>query len=70
MASVGNVGGDMMNLSVYPFIIRAVTLHGIGSQDFSMEDRIRLWSCLAGDWKPEKLGDIQLYSDLGGIEKF
>lgn len=31
VASVGLVGGDKLNLTVYPFIIRAVSLIGIGS---------------------------------------
>merc|ERR1712224_167492 len=67
VASVGNVGGADMNLSVYPFIIRAVTLHCIGSQDFPMDQRILLWNNLADSWKPENLSDIQKDCTLENI---
>ena len=31
VASVGNIGGNEFNMTVFPFIIRAVTLSGVGS---------------------------------------
>jgi putative YhdH/YhfP family quinone oxidoreductase len=51
----GNVAGANLNLTVYPFILRGITLYGIASQNYPKKDRERIWNKLAGDWKPEQL---------------
>lgn len=58
VASVGNIGGIDIKLTVFPFIIRAVSLHGVGSQNFPMDQRDVLWNNLAKDWKSIRLADI------------
>jgi NADPH:quinone reductase-like Zn-dependent oxidoreductase len=55
VACCGNVASPELQLSVYPFILRAVSLIGISSQDYPDEDRIRVWEKLAGEWKPGQL---------------
>jgi acrylyl-CoA reductase (NADPH) len=47
----GNVISPDMNLTVFPFILRGVTLFGIDSQNCPMPRRIRAWDMLAGQWK-------------------
>ncbi len=54
----GNVASPKLELSIYPFILRGVTLIGIDSQNYPMEYREQVWNKLSGDWKPEKLADI------------
>lgn len=51
----GNVGGAELPLSVYPFILRGVTLAGIDSAQCPMPQRQKIWGKLAKDWKPPVL---------------
>lgn len=53
----GNVSSPKLDLTVFPFILRGVSLIGIDSQNYPMEYRERVWNKLAGDWKPDKLAD-------------
>lgn len=55
VAACGLVGGADLSLTVYPFILRGVTLAGIDSEKCPMPDRRRIWSRLAGDWKLDRL---------------
>ena len=54
----GNVGGAELPLSVYPFILRGVTLAGIDSAQCPMPQRRQIWEKLAGDWKPAGLAKL------------
>jgi len=51
----GNVASPKLELTVFPFILRGVSLIGIDSQNFPMNDRLKVWELLANDWKPEQL---------------
>ena len=65
----GNVGGADLPLSVYPFILRGVTLAGIDSAQCPMPIRLQIWAKLAGDWKPavlEKLARECTLEQLSG----
>lgn len=59
----GNVASAALNLTVFPFILRGVSLIGIDSQNYPMTYRQAVWSKLAGDWKPRSLMDV--YSEIG-----
>ena len=50
-AACGLVAGPELSLSVYPFILRGVSLLGIDSAECPMDVRRRVWEKLAGDWK-------------------
>lgn len=58
VAACGLVGGTDLNLTVYPFILRGVTLAGIDSDQCPLERRTMLWKKLADDWKPAGLARI------------
>ena len=58
VACCGNVASPKLNLTVFPFILRGVSLIGIGSQDYPMPYREIVWNKLAKEWKPDKLMDI------------
>src|SRR5690606_26526151 len=63
VAACGLVGGHELPLTVYPFILRGVTLDGVDSAMCPYERRLEIWSKLAGDWK---LADLeQLTTDVG-----
>lgn len=51
VAACGNVGGAKLDLTVFPFILRGITLAGIDSSWYPIEKRIALWQKLATDWK-------------------
>ena len=58
VTSCGLVGGANLNTTVYPFILRGVSLVGIDSVQFSREKRREMWQKLADDWKPLNLEKI------------
>ncbi|OKY75169.1 MAG: oxidoreductase [Desulfobulbaceae bacterium DB1] len=47
----GNVASPALPTSVYPFILRGVTLSGIDSATCPFPIRCNVWSKLAGEWK-------------------
>lgn len=51
----GNVASPELLTSVYPFILRGITLHGVDSVMCPMDLRLELWSLLASEWKPYDL---------------
>jgi acrylyl-CoA reductase (NADPH) len=51
----GNVASPELLTSVYPFILRGVTLYGVDSVQCPMDLRVRIWSTLANEWKPHNL---------------
>ncbi|WP_417887536.1 YhdH/YhfP family quinone oxidoreductase [Zunongwangia sp.] len=53
----GNVASPKIDLTVFPFILRGVTLIGIDSQNYPMEYRKIVWNKLAQEWKPKQLED-------------
>ena len=53
----GNVASAKLDLTVFPFILRGVTLIGIDSQNLPMIYREKVWKQLAADWKPVTLLD-------------
>jgi acrylyl-CoA reductase (NADPH) len=59
VTACGLVGGADLPLTVYPFILRGITLQGIDTAGITPEYRGRLWQRLAGDWR---LGDLEKIS--------
>ncbi len=55
VAACGNVASGALNTTVFPFILRGVTLYGIDSAHFSLEERKDLWAKIAGPWKIRSL---------------
>jgi putative YhdH/YhfP family quinone oxidoreductase len=59
VAVCGVVAGAEVNTTVYPFILRGVTLRGIDSAWCPGPRRRDVWTLLAGDWKLESLASIR-----------
>jgi len=57
ITSCGNAASIKLNLTVFPFILRGVSLIGIDSQNYPMSYREHVWQKLANDWKPDTLAD-------------
>ena len=51
----GNVASPKLDLTVFPFILRGITLIGIDSQNYPMEERSKVWRLLSDEWKPKQL---------------
>jgi acrylyl-CoA reductase (NADPH) len=58
VTSCGNVASASLNTSVFPFILRGVTLSGIDSAQADMALRNKIWNLLASDWKPANLSQL------------
>lgn len=51
----GNVASPKLDLTVFPFILRGVSLIGIDSQNYPMNYRVQVWNELANAWKVDGL---------------
>ena len=72
IACCGNVAGASFQSSVFPFILRGISLIGIDSAESSIELKKHLWEKLADDWKldlSEQTKTIQLDELDSEIEK-
>jgi len=67
VAACGLVGGDDLPVSVYPFILRGVTLAGIDAAWGPIPLRHEIWRRLAGPWKPNQLETMAQFVDLAGL---
>ncbi len=58
VTACGLVAGADLSMTVYPFLLRGVSLCGIASADCPMAKRRRIWELLAGTWKPNNLDSL------------
>lgn len=65
----GNVAAPELLTSVYPFILRGITLYGVDSVMCPMELRIRIWSLLANEWKLDNLDQNVEEVSLAGLNE-
>jgi putative YhdH/YhfP family quinone oxidoreductase len=65
----GNVAAHEFLTSVYPFILRGVTLFGIDSVRCPMDIRLKIWKKLSSDWKISDLNDNVDEVSLEGLGK-
>jgi len=68
VACCGNAASHKLETTVFPFILRGVTLTGIESAECPMEERRLLWNRLAGEWKPERPGRFVSVVSLPDLE--
>ena len=58
VAACGLVAGAELPITVYPFILRGVTLAGIDSAKCPRPQRIEMWQRLADDWRIDQFDDL------------
>ena len=51
------VGGVNLNTSIFPFILRGLSLLGIDSAETLIEVKKEIWNNFSSDWKLEKIND-------------
>ncbi len=64
----GNVASPAFAATVYPFILRGITLYGIDSASSPMPLRQRIWHKIAGEWKISQLDLLHAEIPLEGLE--
>ena len=64
----GNVASPKLSTTVFPFILRGITLIGIDSQNYPMKFRKLVWEKLARDWKPSQIFDTCVDIKLDELE--
>jgi len=62
IACCGNAASPKIDLTVFPFILRGVSLIGVGTQEHPMPERKMVWNKLAKDWKPDQL--MKMYQEI------
>jgi len=70
IACCGMAGGHGLHASVFPMILRGVSLLGISSTNCPIALRRQLWERLGKDWKPPHLDEIiRAEVDLDGMSE-
>ena len=62
VTTCGSVSSTQLNMTVFPFILRGISLIGISAQNYPGALREPLWIKLATDWKPDNL--LELYLEI------
>ena len=68
IAATGNTGGAAFSTTVFPFILRDVSLIGIDSSAVPIDERRSMWERLATDLRPRNLGERVSEIGLDGVE--
>lgn len=64
----GLVAGPKLPTTVFPFILRSVSLLGVDSAEFPAPERRMLWQQMAGPWKPGGLDALTTEIGLDELE--
>ena len=70
VAACGLVGGTDLPLTVHPFILRGVTLAGIGSAMLPYDRRLEICRKLSHEWRLEKLDELTTTVSLQEVEEY
>ena len=62
VACCGNVAGIEVNTTVFPFILRGITLAGIDSAESPLEFKTSIWNKFADEWKLDLSSMIKVVS--------
>jgi acrylyl-CoA reductase (NADPH) len=58
VACCGMAGGSGLHTTVFPMILRGVSLLGVSSANCPIDTRRKLWDRLGNEWKPPHLDEI------------
>jgi len=70
VAACGLVGGIDLPLTVHPFILRGVTLAGIGSAGLPYDRRLEIWRKLSDLWRLDDLESLATTIGLAQLEEY
>ncbi len=69
VAACGLTAGNQLRMTVYPFILRGITLAGVDAAWCALELRHEIWRRLAGPWKPSGLEHLAQFERLDTIQR-
>lgn len=69
VTSCGNILSGELSTSIYPFILRGISLLGIDSVQCDMNTRVMIWNHLANDWKIDLLNEYVEEVSLEGLNE-
>jgi putative YhdH/YhfP family quinone oxidoreductase len=69
VTACGLVAGSELAMTVFPFILRGVTLSGIDSGWCKRDRRLELWRLMAGEWKPDRLAEVSTEIPLKDVDE-
>jgi putative YhdH/YhfP family quinone oxidoreductase len=58
VTTCGSVASTQLNISVFPFILRGISLIGVSSQNYPQPQRSNMWDKLSTDWKLDNLSEL------------
>ncbi|MEE2826656.1 MAG: YhdH/YhfP family quinone oxidoreductase [Planctomycetota bacterium] len=67
VTACGLVAGHELNLTVYPFILRGVTLQGVDTANIPIKRRRAIWQRIATDWSFDNLDALINEVELDGL---
>lgn len=70
VTTCGNIGSGDLNMTVYPFILRGVSLLGVDAQSCPMPLRREIWNLLAADWAIDLNDQLVFETDLEGLNHY
>jgi putative YhdH/YhfP family quinone oxidoreductase len=70
VTSCGNVASGELPITVYPFILRGITLLGIDAAECPLELRKQVWDSIAGKWKLEHLSKLTTEITMVEIDEY
>ncbi|UTW45436.1 YhdH/YhfP family quinone oxidoreductase [bacterium SCSIO 12696] len=65
----GLAASPNLSLTVFPFILRGISLIGIDSQDCPMHLRKAIWQLLSAEWKPDSIMSLCQRVPLSDLEQ-
>ncbi len=68
ITTCGNVGGAELPITVYPFILRGVSLLGVDSAACPMAKRLQVWEKISGPWKLKNLDRLSAEISLDELD--
>jgi acrylyl-CoA reductase (NADPH) len=68
VVSVGLVSSSNLSTTVFPFILRGISLHGSGASETLMSKRKKIWSLLAKEWKSDFHENIATETNLNELD--
>ncbi len=64
----GLVASEKLDMTIFPFILRGVSLIGIDSVNVALEKRTKIWQQLANEWKPKNLDSLKKEVPIDNIQ--
>jgi putative YhdH/YhfP family quinone oxidoreductase len=68
VVSAGLVGSSNLPATVFPFVLRGISLQGTGASETTMSVRREIWSKLGAEWKPNNLEHLAVDCKLEQLD--